>query len=243
MKASGRVNRVELESYRKLVAMHAWKAWRRLPMQTRCWIGIEDMIEDGMNEMWKLTKTFNPSWASFSTALFHRMHRFYINEYLEHHSAQQRGWVRVNGKLQPIPHASIQAMEYRMSKVKDANLDDVVGQIPALVVSPDSIVENAITECFVVPALKKVYSEASPRLQESIVEWFLRTQDTRIHKKGKPFKKAAKEFRELCKHENVTCTDCIHLVRSPGCLDTLSRDLFGVPRDLNFPTPQVERML
>jgi hypothetical protein len=238
--------RIKIESYRKLVAMQAWKAWRRLPMQTRIWIDIEDMIEDGMRESWKLTKTFNPSWASFTTALFHRLHHFYINEYLEYHSAQQRGWARIDGKLAPIPHVSIQAMEYSMNRkaqISDKGRAEVIGMIPALVVSSDSIVENAITECFVVPALEKIYKEASPRLQDAFVEWFLTTDKSRIHKKGKPFKKSAKEFRELCKEVNVTCNDCVHLVRSPSCLDTLSRDLFGVPRDLNFPTPRVERML
>jgi hypothetical protein len=231
-----------IESYRKLVAMQAWKAWRRLPMQTRIWIDIEDMIEDGMRESWKLTKTYNPQWASFSTALFHRLHHFFINEYIEHHSAQQRGWERVNGNLRPIPHRSIQEMELYV-KTKGSSIDDVVGQIPALVVSEDSILNNALTECFVVPALERVYQEASPKLQAAFIEWFLSLDKSRIHKKGKPFRKAAKEFRELCSCEGVVMEDCIHLVRSPSCLDTLSRDLFGVPRDLNFPTPVVERML
>lgn len=234
---------VNIESYRKLVAMQAWKAWRRLPIQTRMWIAVEDMIEDGMRESWKLTKTFNPDWASFTTALYHRLHRFFINEYLEHHSAQQRGWARINGKLAPIPHASLQAMEFRMSKYKDSSLDDVVGQIPALIVTPDSIFDNAVTECFVVPTLGKIYHDASPKLQAAIVEWFLTTDKSRIHKKGKPFKKAAKEFRDLCEHRSVTCDDCVHLVRSPSCLDTLSRNLFNIPRDLDNPTPIVERML
>src|SRR5580693_7863219 len=187
---------VSIESYRKLVAMQAWKAWRRLPMQTRIWIDIEDLIEAGMAESWKLTKTYNPQWANFSTALYHRLHKFYINEFIEYQSAQQRGWERIDGKLKPIPHKSIQAMEYSM-KSKDSSLD-VVGQIPALIVSSDSIVNNALTECFVVPALERIYHDASPRLQRSMVEWFLTTDASRIHKKGKPFRKAAKEFRELC---------------------------------------------
>jgi hypothetical protein len=254
---SGRSKRINLEEYRKLVAMQAWKAWRRLPMQTRIWIGIEDMIEDGMRESWKLTKTFNPRWASFTTALFHRLHHFYINEYLELHSAHKRGWVLIKegdmvepthqrfGNKRTIEHQSVEALVYQKGS-DNADSDgtyDESGVYPPLVVSPDSIVKNVITECFVVPALEKVYKNSSPRLQDAFVEWFLKTEETRIHKKGKPFKKAAAEFRELCKEVNVTCDDCIHLVRSPSCLDTLSRDLFGVPRDLNYPTPIVERML
>src|ERR1700751_2118274 len=86
------IRKGELEKYRRLVAMMAWKAWRRLPIQTRIWIGVEDMIEDGMMAAWQLSQTYNPNWASFTTGLYHRLHNFYINEYLEFHSAQKRGW-------------------------------------------------------------------------------------------------------------------------------------------------------
>ena len=46
---------ISVEHYRKLVAMLAWKAWRKLPMQTRMWIGPDDMIEDGMYQVVRLT--------------------------------------------------------------------------------------------------------------------------------------------------------------------------------------------
>jgi len=237
-------SKVSLEDYRKLVAMMAWKAWRRLPMQTRIWIGIEDMIESGMVQAWKLTQTYNPSWASFSTALYHRLHRHFINEFLEYHSSQQRGWHRVEGKLRPIPHKSIQAMEYSMKRNKEESyLSDVAATIPALVVSADSIENNALTECFVVPTLEKIYQEATPRLKQAIVEWFLSTEAHRIHNDSKRFKKSAKEFRELCQHEHLVFDDCLHLVRSPACLDKLSRDLFGIPHNLDRPCPTAERVL
>lgn len=234
--------------------MQAWEAWRRLPMQTRCWIDVEDMLEDGMMEAWKLTRTFNPRWASFTTALYHRLHKFFINEYLEFHSAQKRGWVRIKegdgykASAKRYGHKrafEFQSMEALTSKsVIDGNMTfDETGVYPALTVSPDSIVLNVVTECFVIPALESIYKEATPKLQSAIYEWFLTADSSRIHTKGKPFRKAAKEFRQLCKCKNLTCSDCIHLLRSPACLDTFHRDLFGVPRDLNFPTPIVERVL
>src|SRR5271154_3690138 len=85
----------QIENYRRLVAMMAWKAWRRLPVQTQIWIGVEDMIEDGMAETIRLSRSYNPKWAAFTTALYHRLHKFYINEYLEYHSAHKRGWVKI----------------------------------------------------------------------------------------------------------------------------------------------------
>lgn len=245
-------SRVNIEGYRKLVAMQAWEAWRRLPMQTRMWIGIEDLIEDGMKEVWKLTKTYNPNYASFTTAVYHRTHRYFINEYLEFHSAQKRGWTRIkegdgfkkSDKRYGHKRAfEFQSLEALTAKTKENMTYDEAGVYPALTVTPQSIVDNVLTECFVVPALVTVYKEATPRLKDSIYEWFLTTQPSRIHLKGKPFRKASREFRELCKYEHITCQDCVHLIRSPSCLDSLHRKLFGVCRDLDNPTPKVERVL
>lgn len=240
--------RIQIENYRQLVSMMAWRAWRRLPIHTRIWINPEDMISDGMWQAHRMTLTYNPNYANFTTALYHRLHKFYINDYLEFHSAQQRGWVRpprtktTEGK--PIPHISMQAIEEAMRrKSTKASLDDVVGYIPSLVVSEDAIYRNAMTECFVVPALGEIYQNASFKLQVAIQQWFLTKADTRIHTKGKPFMQAAREFRVLCHEKGLCCNDCLHLVRSPGCLDMLSRNILGIPYDLEFPTPVVERVL
>jgi hypothetical protein len=242
---------VSVEQYRKLVAMQAWEAWRKLPMQTRIWIDVDDMIEDGMKEAWKLTKTFNPSWASFGTAVYHRIHRYFINEYLEFHSAYKRGWMpatKNHKAYSKTRHGNkvtfeFQSMEALMKTSENESFESS-GIFPALVTSPDSIFENVVTECFVIPTLEKVYKEATPRLQEMIYVWFLSTNvKERNCTKGKPFKKAAKEFRELCKHEQLSCNDCLHLVRSPSCLDKLSRDLFHIPYSLEAPCPAAERVL
>jgi hypothetical protein len=247
-----RVPTVNIERYRKLVAMEAWKAWRKLPMQTRMWIGIEDLIEDGMKEVWKLTKTYNPDYASFTTAVYHRTHRYFINEYLEFHSAQKRGWTRIkegdgykktNKRFGHKRAFEFQSMEALTAKTKDNMTYDEAGVYPALTVSPETITQNAVTECFVVPALVAVYRAATSQLQDSMYEWFLTTKPSRIHLTGKPFKKASCEFRKLCKCENITCSDCVHLVRSQSCLDSFHRSLFGVCRDLDYPTPAVEKML
>lgn len=238
---------VQVENYRKLVAMMAWKAWRRLPLQTRIWIGIEDMIEDGVMEAVKLSRTYNPKWAVFSTALYHRLHHFYINHYDEFYSAQQRGWEKVKvmrdnklvTEIWPIPHQSLDALTPKQGHMTH----DEAGFIPALVVQSDSIVENMVTQCFVVPTLEKIYHASSPKMQAQIIQWFLSQDKSRVHKKGRPFKKYSGEFREMALKYRLTCEDCIHVVRSPGCLDTLSRDLLHIPYSMVYPTPLVERVL
>lgn len=249
---------IEVEGYRKLVAMMAWKAWRKLPLQTRIWIGIEDMIEDGVMEAVKLTRTYNPKWALFTTALYHRLHHFYINNYLEFYSAQQRGWERVNvirdgkktSEVWPIPHQSLDALKdsylhpkYGPDAQNRSHAQEVEGAIPSLVVYPDSIVQNTINHCFVIPTLEKIYYASSPKMQVEIIKWFFSEDKSRVHKKGRPFKKYSHEFREMAMHYRLTCEDCIHVVRSPGCLDLLSRDLLHVPYSLEYPTPLLERVI
>ena len=240
---------ISVEHYRKLVAMLAWKAWRKLPMQTRMWIGPDDMIEDGMYQVVRLTYSYNPNWAGFSTAVYHRLHKYYINEYLEFHSALKRGWETVQGankgkrweNKMSIAHQSLEALTTRM---QDKLAQDESYLMPqSLVVHERSIVDNAITECFVVPALEKVYQEASPKLQAAMTEWFLTEDKSRVHKNGKKFNRRASEFRCLCKTHDITCTDCLHLIRSVSCLDTLSRKIVGIPFYMDFPTPIVDRII
>lgn len=227
-----------MEPYRRMVMKLAWRAWRRLPQQTKAWIDIEDVIADGM--WWAsrfAIKHYRPDWkGKFITQLYHSVHNYLIGEYIGKYSAQYQGWHRVNGVLKPIPHKSIEAMVLGLNKSNPA-VDDVVGKIPSLIVSEDSIVQNMRTECFVVPALLEVYKVATPRLKDEMVSWFWHKR-MRMANKGK-FQRLTKEFRVLAAEEGITCDDCIHLIRSPKCLDSLSRNLFNIPFDLDNPTPGI----
>lgn len=232
---------VPIENYRRLVAQQAWKAWRCLPFSTRTWIGIDDMIEDGMWSVhWFLNKSkcYDPSRShKYTTILTHILHNMYIRKYIEKYGSQKSGWSRVDGKLVPIYVDSLEAMRDRMKEGR-AGIDDVVGQIPSLSVTEESIVQSMLTECFVVPALSRVYKQASISLQEEIVNWFW--FKSKVHTKGKPFRRLSGEFRELCKEEMVRYDDCMHLIRSPKCLDSLSRELLWIPYDINNPTPDMK---
>lgn len=227
---------INVELYRRMVAKAAWAAWRSLPMQTRTWIEVEDMIEDGMLAAWKLAnnplrrRRFDPSRGEFSTVLHHKLHNYFIRNYIEKYGSQKSGWVfcRDKGKLVSINILSLQGMQEKLRDNGTATMDDIVHSIPDLVVSPDTIMEDVMTECFVVPILQKIYTSSSDNLKQQFVDWFWYTR-AKVHAKSRPFKQASKEFRSLCREENLTCDDCVHIVRSPTCLDSLSRRIFGIP--------------
>src|ERR1700758_3804652 len=95
----------QMESYRKMVAQLAWRTWRCLPIQVKTWISIEDMIEDGIYAVYRILAgnskyVYDPSrGAEMGTVLYHRLHSFYIRNYIEVYGAEKRGWEKVNGKL------------------------------------------------------------------------------------------------------------------------------------------------
>lgn len=237
---------VPLEKYRRLVAQSAWKAWRCLPQHIRVWISIEDMIEDGMFWAcrWSIKHYDKNRGLSFTTGLTHGLHNFYIRMYISWYGAQQRGWEPriievekiVKGKVKivkerklfPMPVYSLDAMEAGLREKNNSSYD-IAGEIPALVTGTDAIMQNAFTECFVVPSLISVYEQASDNLKGEFINWFW--QKSKTHKHGNRFDKLAGEFRELCATQHIYYDDCIHLVRSPECLNSLSMKLFWLPYD------------
>jgi hypothetical protein len=229
---------VLMEDYRGLVRMQAWRAWKALPHSVRVWIGIDDLIEYGMWKAYSYLKNHydHERSAKVTTGLYHALHNSFIREYIEVHGAWKRGWVRTeDGKLISMKLASLQAMKDKLGT--NAVIDDVIGKIPDMVTSPDSIVDDTHTLCHVVPALAKVFEKSSLRLQGEIVNWLWNGEHIRV--KSKPFRKYSKEFRKLCKEEQIFCDDVIHLVRSAECMDAFSRKVLGGPFDINDPTPGI----
>ena len=186
-----------------------------------------------MREAWHENKKYK--WRENGqgvASLQTKVGQFLINKYIEKYGADKQGWVfsAEKGKKVSVKMYSIQAMQESLREKGNASTDDIVHQIPDLVVPPTSIVENLMTECVVVPALARVYANSSDVLKEKFVEWFWDTKE-KYHFKAKPFRMAAKEFRQLCHDEDIECDDCVHIVRSPKCLDSLSRNIFGIPYD------------
>lgn len=247
----------QLEAYRRLIAKLAWRTWRGLPAQTRSWLGVDDIIADGTMKAYRyLSKRYDPDRAQAITGLYHYLHNHFIRRYTEWYWNEKRGLQYVNipveivnkrnGKIKfelekrqvPVPEVSIQAMQDRVNAIGGKPLEALM---PELSTTEDLLLQNVVSECFVLPALERVYKEASPKLQSAIVAWFLQSGGTvqgRFPKSGKRFDRLSTEFRELCFHYHVECEDCIHIVRSPTCLDNLSRRLLWIPYDLNNPTPR-----
>lgn len=248
-----------VSTVKHLVCQLAWKAWRTLPRQHQIWIGVDDLVEDGMFKAYQVinSKWYDPNKAALTTVVYHAVHNHYMNEYIKKYGNESRfaslesaGIVdydakhkqRKEGKkgLTPAGVVSLDAL---------ATTDErgLILTPPQLSTSEDVIYNNVLTDCFVVPTLVKIYKEASNRLQEEMVEWFLPQEDKyfqedtrKSRSDNKRFRHAAKEFRMLSEDFNLTYYDCLHLIRSARCTDTLSRELFHIPYMLDYPAPEAE---
>lgn len=216
------------ENYRLLVCQQAWQAWRALPNSVKVWISVDDMISHGMWVCYQyITKHFNSKRSnSITTGLQHILHNMYIHEYIETYGAWKRGWHR--DELKNMYSVRIDSIESLREDSTEGN--KFLEHISALVTSEDTILDNILTKCYVIPAMESIYQNASDKLKNEIVDWFWQRKQ-KVHLKSKPFQIAAKEFRSLADQQKLKCDDCIHLVRSPECLDTLSRTIFGIAYD------------
>src|SRR6185369_10640974 len=73
----------QIEDYNKMVMSAAWSAWRKLPLQTRSWIGIDDMIQEGLEWLnLEAVKRWNRKRSSFSTFLYTAIDHYYYDNYM-----------------------------------------------------------------------------------------------------------------------------------------------------------------
>ncbi len=243
-------------NYKRLVTKLAWRTWRMLPMQVKSYVSVEDIIEEGMLKALKFSiRRYDEQKADFITGLYHSLHNHYVRTYLEWYRNEQRGVVPFEVKVEilnkrtgkvkletvkkyrDIDVLSIQGEQERMKEEGGGSVESIT---PHLVFSEESILQDVSAECFVLPSIVRVYHQASPKLKRAIVAWFLKSSgnvDVKAPKSGNRFRELSHEFRELCFRYHVECDDCIHIIRSPKCLDTLSRQLIWIPYDLNNPTP------
>lgn len=189
------------------------------------------MVEDAM--LWlHREQRLNTKRAGQSTFFGHVLFSFYYTRYVEKYSLGQNR--NEKGVL------SLQGMQARLPG--RASIDDVVGLYPEMILSADSIENNILTDCFVVPTMEQIYQQASRRLRQEMVHWFLKSR-MKVHSGSKKFRAAAKEFQSLSRKYDLQREDCLHLLRSQTCLDALSRQLLWVPYDLDNPTPGADRQL
>lgn len=220
-----------------MIAQQAWRTWSKLPMQIKSFISIEDVISDSMFKAFQCLGRFDGTQSMLSTYLYHEVHNYLINEYTELYDADRRGWIiNSEGKRVGVAVYSVEAME-------EKRREEGIYEVPLEMCTTQEMIEqNTLTECFVVPAMERIFRHGSDQLQNEFINWFW-YKKSKVHIKSKPFKRAAEEFRYLCSLEEIKCEDCIHLVRSLSCLDSLSRRILGVPYDMDLPTPFSQRVL
>ena len=218
---------VQLENYRGLVLQEAWKVWSQLPKQTRAWIGLEDVVETGMDFAWRTyTGRYGEHrrWNIAAKAGF----GWYIKKHLKLHFMNQFVTPYYEAK-QRCDRYTVSIDQKRAEAKERGDADGFWEQLFATA-APQF-------DCFIVDDMVQLYEAASKGLQEQIIVWFLRPERTKLHVSGKPFERAKHEFRFLADRFRITIDDCRHFMRSPVCLDQLSRKALWVPYDLDNPVP------
>src|ERR1700722_6850268 len=231
--------------FRRMIAQLSFQTWKMLPHQHQIWIGIDDLIEDGMFKAYQLVQSnwHDTTKSALSTSIYHAVRNHLYNEYTLRYSNEMR--------FNTLEGAGIVDKRKRKSRgftsAGVVPLDAVtpegdVYQPPELSTSEETIYNNVLTDCFVVPVLGKIYKEASSKLQDEMIVWFLQNKD-KTHLQSPKFRRAAKEFRMLAKELDLTYTDCEHLIRAPLCMNKLSHELLSVPFDMEHPTPSFDKEL
>jgi hypothetical protein len=239
-----------VQGFRRMVAGIAIDTWKIIPRQHQIWISVDDLVEDGMFCAYQMVRGdwYDSNKSALSTAIFHTVRKHLFNEYIVRYGNEQR--------FASLESAGIIDYDAKYKKkkalVKGNTPTNLVSlDIPPtreeylplqLSISEETIYNNVLTDCFVVPVLGRIYSEASSKLQHEMVVWFLQ-QPEKLHLKSPKFRRAAKEFRMLSKEFDLTYFDCEHLVHSPKCMNRLSHELLAIPYDLDHPTPLFNKEL
>lgn len=218
-----------IAGYRGMIAKEAWTAWLMLPAQTRAWIGLDDMIQDGVVFACyrALHKHDIKRDASFGTYLCGLLKNYYKCKYVDAQYAQLRCERNT---------VSIQSIEAQHNtRGEDYDFEQAYRLENPVEIDP-------LVECYAVNLFIKVYEEASSVLKQHLVRWFLRPPErTKFNMCGRRFIETSREFRELADTYQFDINDCRHIMRSPECLDALSRHVLSIPYDLDNPVPVVDR--
>ena len=215
------------EGFRRMVGEQAYLCWQKLPPHTRAWLSVEDMLSDGMR--WAAMEgvpRWEPRKGALSTWLFVGLRTYFDKTYESRYLTKQRHEGRTVS-LQALllktdePHSDTLVMADRLG---DAN-------------EPEKI----LRDCYVAELIKGIYDESSYRLKEEIKRWFLGGLE-RVRVTSPNFLRASSEFRSLAGSRHLHYEEVKHLMRSPKCLDKLSREILFIPWDINTPGPEVSKL-
>lgn len=248
--ARGGTPLTDVMGYRGLIIGEAQKVWNRLPKQTQAWIGLEDLIEQGMYFAWRQQgmwyqlhsgryvfqrKIYWDSMkaASFGTYLRNHLPKFYDTKVIGPYQTAAGRCLKErmpDGTYKELPPSSIQTMQEAHGRE---------GGTWAFEAHMVNRPEQPQLDCIIVDGITQVYDKASPSLKSQMLCWFLESDKHKFHTRGRKFTNYCSEFRQLAAVHRVTIDDCRHLIRSPECLDLFSRKARWIPYNLNDPTPGV----
>lgn len=219
----------KLDGYRPMVIKAAWQAWRRLPKQTQSWIGIEDMIQDGLEWMYLETKgRWNPRRASLSTFLTIAIEHYYYDHYVARYGRPMKSEAGRHLGSEKRWEGHLVSIEQTQSMYQEAGMAFELERALGVPVSVKEEEENRVN-CLMVAELERVFLEASEQLQCEMVNWFLE-EDSRWHLRNPQFRKAAKEFRELAERYQIGIDTCRHILRSWPCRQEFQRAIYRSER-------------
>lgn len=174
-----------VEQYLLMVSKKAWDCWKKLPPQTRVWLSVEDLIQDGLIFLrYYVAKHYDADKAKLSTFAWVSLENFY-KTYLS------RQFVRKRFEGQNMSLAVAAVADLRDTNLQTFRFDN---------------------ECQSVDAWLRLYDLASPALRRYLEQWFLHLSERRVKRHGIRFQRAVKEFRVLAGLVGLTPGDCRNLL-------------------------------
>lgn len=210
------------EGFRRMVGEQAHLTWQKLPPHTRAWLSVEDMVSDGMHwVVYSIIPRWEPQRGALSTFLYKCIRTYFDKTYESVYLTKGRWEGRTT---------SLQSLILKTDEPKSDTLvlADRIGDFAA----PEKIMRD----CYVAELIKGIYDESSDRLKLEIKRWFLGGLE-RVRVNSPNFLRASSEFRSLAGARHLHYEECSHLMRSPKCLDKLSREILLIPYDMEHPTP------
>jgi hypothetical protein len=175
----------ELNSVKGLIAKKAIESWRKLPPKTRCYIEIEDMIQDGLFVTSKFLAKgkFDPKKGKLTTILWPKLENFY-RRCAETLNANKR------------------------FDANDTMIEDML-LVGKDISNPE---EEAETREHIRRAFLEAYFEASENVRESMRRWFLQIDATKVHVHSVRFRRDKVEFKKLADKHGLNKDDCRKLM-------------------------------
>lgn len=189
-------SKILIQDYYRLIAMKAFQTWRRLPRQTRAWLDVEDLIQEGvMFTRSNVIPSYNQDLAKFSTYLWKCLDRHFLNV-LRHH--RYPSWFE--GRNLSLDH--LHPVESDNGNYNFTS-DDVFNLFSSYISLPvgSTPTDKHLT---LVQSLTNIFMDASPKLRKSIKLWFFdKPESGKVQMNGRPFKRARKEFLELARKHGL----------------------------------------